>query len=91
MGVFLHFQNEDKPSALSEMVILQNTWATEAVYKVLDSTLVKDEQFGRFTYRDLKQIWQDSTWRSKAKELLELMMEFQLCYQITDTTEYIAP
>ncbi len=91
LGVFLHFQNEDKPSALSEMVILQNTWATEAVYKVLDSTLVKDEQFGRFTYKDLKQIWQDSTWRSKAKELLELMMEFQLCYQIADTSEYIAP
>ena len=91
LGVFLHFQNEDKPSALSEIVILQNTWATEAVYKVLDSTLVKDEQFGRFTYRDLKQIWQDSTWRSKAKELLELMMEFQLCYQISDTSEYIAP
>ena len=91
LGVFLHFQNENKPTSLSEIVILQNTWATEAVYKVLDSTLVKDEQFGRFTYKDLKQIWQDSTWRSKAKELLELMMEFQLCYQIADTNEYIAP
>lgn len=91
LGVFLHFQNENKPTSLSEIVILQNTWATEAVYKVLDSTLVKDEQFGRFTYKDLKQIWQDSKWRSKAKELLELMMEFKLCYEIADTAEYIAP
>jgi C-terminal of Roc, COR, domain len=43
IGVFLHFQDD---SLLSRTIILQNEWATEAVFRILDDEIVK-AQFGR--------------------------------------------
>ena len=49
LGVFLHFQDEP---LLSRTVILQNTWATEAVFKMLDDETVKRKS-GPFRQRRL--------------------------------------
>ena len=40
LGVFLHFQDDP---LLARTVILQNEWATEAVFRVLDDEAVKKE------------------------------------------------
>ena len=45
LGVFLHFQDD---ALLTRIVILQNNWATEAVFKMLDDETVKGK-LGRFT------------------------------------------
>lgn len=81
LGVFLHFQDEP---ALRKTVVLQNHWATEAVFKVLDDEEVKTAK-GRFTLTDCDCIWAASTYADMHGELLALMVKFELCYQLPDT------
>ncbi len=81
LGVFLHFQEDD---LLDRTVILQNTWATEAVFKILDDEKVK-ERYGRFTNKDCKRVWGDSIYVDKHPELRSLMEKFELCYQLPDS------
>ena len=88
LGVCLHFQ--DSP-LLRNTVILKPEWGTDAVYKVLDDKQVINN-LGRFTTKDLDNIWSDEQYLFKQAELLELMMRFKLCYQIPGTQDtYIAP
>ena len=76
LGVFLHFQDDP---LLARTVILQNTWATQAVYRVLDDEAVK-ERNGHFDRTDCARLWQDSDYADMHPELLALMQRFELCY-----------
>ena len=88
LGVCLHFQ-EDK--LLKHVVILKPEWGTTAVYKVLDTEEVKQNQ-GRFTDEDLQTIWSDNQYVEMHDELLQLMMKFKVCYEIPGQTgAFIAP
>jgi hypothetical protein len=80
LGVFLHFQDDP---LLARTVVLQNQWATEAVYRILDDETVK-AQFGRFNSTDFKRLWQDSVYANMHPELLALMQRFELCYELRD-------
>ncbi len=88
-GAFLHFQ--DHP-LLRKMLVLNNQWATDAVYKVLDFEPVK-KAFGRFTRADLSNIWSDARYADQHDELLALMEKFELCYKLPDekTETWLAP
>jgi internalin A len=88
IGVFLHFQDDD---LLNKILILDPNWGTDAVYRVLDNEIVKENR-GQFTRSDITQIWSDKTYASMQGELLRLMCKFQLCYEIsTRPGTYIAP
>lgn len=87
IGVMLHFQ--DNP-ILERMIILNNEWGTDAVYKVIDYPKVI-KQKGRFTFADLKDIWYSSKYAGKHLELVTLMEKFKLCYKVADTDLYITP
>ncbi|MBD2511814.1 leucine-rich repeat domain-containing protein [Nostoc muscorum FACHB-395] len=88
LGVCLHFQDD---FTLKHYVILKPEWATTAVYKVLDNDNVK-KKLGHFTKDDLKYIWQGGEYADMRDELLQLMMQFKLCYEIRDRRDnYIAP
>lgn len=76
LGVFLHFQDDP---LLARTVILQNAWATEAVYRILDDEKIKD-QAGSFTSTDCARLWHDSIYADMHPELLALMERFELCY-----------
>lgn len=90
IGVILHFQDDIK-SLLYKTVILKPEWATNAVYKIFDHITVRENQ-GRFTDADLSNIWDDKQYENVQRELLELMMKFQLCYQLPGANDtYIAP
>ncbi len=80
LGVFLHFQDEP---LLARTVILQNTWATEAVFKMLDDETVK-AKLGHFERADCQRVWQDSMYADMHPELLALMQKFELCYRLPD-------
>ena len=80
LGVFLHFQDH---ALLGRTVILQNPWATEAVFRMLDDEVVKG-QFGRFTQADCRRVWRDSVYADMHLELQALMERFELCYQLRD-------
>ncbi len=89
LGVFLHFQEHE---LLCRTIILKNTWATEAVFKVLDSESVKTKR-GRFNMQDCSRIWKDSVYADKHLELRTLMEEFELCYRLRDSNPptWLAP
>jgi len=85
LGVFLHFQDE---KTLCKTIILQNTWATEAVFRVLDDEKVKSQQ-GRFSAEDYQRLWATTHHIDMHLELLALMTKFELCYQLSDISPEI--
>nr|MDJ0704823.1 COR domain-containing protein [Leptolyngbyaceae cyanobacterium MO_188.B28] len=88
LGVCLHFQDDD---LLRKTVILKPTWGTDAVYKVLDNRQVI-QNLGKFDRDDLASIWQEDKYATMQPELLRLMMNFKLCYEIPGSSNtYIAP
>ena len=89
LGVFLHFQDD---TLLTRTVILQNQWATEAVFRILDDETVK-ARFGRFDTADCGRLWRDSAYTDMHPELLALMQNFELCYKLSDSNPpiWLAP
>ncbi|MBD2411877.1 leucine-rich repeat domain-containing protein [Nostoc calcicola FACHB-3891] len=88
LGVCLHFQQD---ALLNKTVILKPKWGTDAVYKVLDNEKVI-RNLGRFTWSDLANIWREDEYAMMRGELLQLMINFKLCYEISRSQgEYIAP
>lgn len=88
LGVCLHFQDDP---LLRKLVILKPEWGTTAVYKVLDNSAVINN-FGRFNRTDLANIWHEPQYITMHNELLQLMLNFKLCYRVPGPEEiYIAP
>ncbi|MDP5338250.1 MAG: leucine-rich repeat domain-containing protein [Nodularia sp. (in: cyanobacteria)] len=88
LGVCLHFQDDP---ILNNIIILKPNWGTDAVYKVLDNKEVVNN-FGKFTWKELQNIWQEEQYAAKQGDLLQLMMNFNLCYEIPHHPKnYIAP
>jgi len=88
LGVFLHFQDN---SLLRRDVFLQNQWITDAVYKILDDNEIAVKKRGRFDKTDLARLWNEGFYQKRRDELLALMLQFELCYQVQDTEIYVAP
>lgn len=88
LGVFLHFQGNP---LLRHDVFLQNQWVTDAVYKILDDPQIAGEQRGHFGPSDLDRLWHESKYRARHDELLALMLQFELCYKVQDSDNYICP
>jgi small GTP-binding protein len=90
LGICLHFQ-DDEMSPLYQIVILKPKWGTDAAYAVLDNPEVI-RNFGRFSNKELAQIWSADEYSGMHSGLLELMKKFQLCYEIPqEKGSYIAP
>ncbi len=88
LGVFLHFQAIPQ---LAKTIFLKPTWSTDAVYKVLDTKKVRKD-CGRFCNEDLNEIWSDHQYADVRADLLALMQEFEVCYEIIGRkNHYIAP
>jgi internalin A len=77
LGVFLHFQDD---SLLKHLVFLKPEWATNAVYKILDSKSVI-ESAGEFTAEMLESIL-DEYEGDKQPYIVRLMKKFELCFEI---------
>jgi len=87
LGVILHFQ---KDILLRNTVILNTSWATEAVYLILfDESVIKNN--GEFGYNELDRIWNLQEYGDKQADLLQLMINFELCYKFIDEQKYIIP
>lgn len=89
LGVFLHFAESP---VLRDTLFLNPEWATNAVYKVLDNNNVR-QNFGRFCFDDLPSIWTDEQQYPKSMyvNLIELMKNFELCFELPQDYEYIVP
>jgi len=60
------------------------------MYKVLDDDIVFQNK-GKFTNRDLGNIWKENRFKSKQAELIRLMCDYGLCFALSDGSGYIAP
>jgi Leucine-rich repeat (LRR) protein/GTPase SAR1 family protein len=88
LGICLHFQ---KDPILRHRLILKPNWGNAAIYKILDNEKVKKE-LGQFCDSDLDNIWRESQYNNMRHELLQLMKEFKVCYEIPHHRgNYIAP
>ncbi len=88
LGVFLHFQDH---TLLRRDVFLQNQWVIDAVYKILDDPDISIRKRGRFDKSDLFRLWNEGYYSKRRDELLALMLQFELCYQVQETETYIVP
>ncbi|MCF8054454.1 MAG: leucine-rich repeat domain-containing protein [Deltaproteobacteria bacterium] len=84
IGVLLHFQDDP---LLRRDIILQNDWATNAVFRILDDETIKENR-GRFTKVDCQRLWQEERYNAKHEELLALMQKFEICYELPGTKEH---
>ncbi|WP_199858133.1 COR domain-containing protein, partial [Limnothrix sp. PR1529] len=88
LGICLHFQNV---RFLKKILILKPEWATGMIYKILDDKEVR-ANFGRFNDDTLEQLWDEGDEFQMRDELLQLMKEFALCYEIPGCKgRYIIP
>jgi internalin A len=89
LGICLHFQNNP---VLKNRLILKPNWATTALYKILNNARIKTQTFGHFNNQDLDKIWHEDQYQDMRYELLQLMLEFKVCYEIPRRPgHYIAP
>lgn len=85
IGAILFFTSDP---ILKHIVILNPEWGTGAVYKVIDDNIVQNNM-GKFVKKDLTRIWDNKTYKGKFDELLQLMMNFKICYRANKC--YILP
>ncbi|HRD81297.1 MAG TPA: COR domain-containing protein [Saprospiraceae bacterium] len=88
IGVCLHYQ---KSELLRQFVILNNEWATGAVYKILEDRVVAETKRGFFDWDDLRRIWHEDSYCDMQPQLLELMQQFKMAYPLPNGREYVAP
>ena len=88
IGVCLHYQ---KSELLRQYVILNNEWATGAVYQILEDPVVAETKRGFFDWNDLRRIWHDAAYCDMQPQLLELMQQFKMAYPLPNGKEYVAP
>lgn len=87
LGVIIHRQHD---LLLKKTVFIKTDWCVDGMYKVLDDKLVFEKN-GKFTDKDLSRIWRGKRFRNKQAELLKLMKEYNLCFELRDGSGYIAP
>jgi internalin A len=88
LGVVLNFKDIQE---LKRLVVIKPSWATNAVYKILDHTKKQNTQ-GHFTWADLEQVWDVPEYDNMFSQLLALMQKFELCYALSNIENtFIAP
>jgi len=88
VGDCLHYQ---KSELLKQFIILKNEWATDAVYKILDDKIVAEQKYGFFDRSDIERIWNSGEYVDMRPQLLELMKQFKLAYQLPGKEEFVTP
>lgn len=88
IGDCLHYQKSD---LLKQLIILKNGWATDAVYKMLDDKVVAEQKCGFFDRSDYERVWSSTEYVDMRPQLLELMKQFKLAYQLPGKEEYVTP
>jgi small GTP-binding protein len=80
LGSVLYFDN----SRLGDTIIINFRWLTEAIYSILDSSLIREDK-GIVSFDSLKKILDYNRYPvSKHRFILDIMIFFQLCYELND-------
>ncbi|MCY7361033.1 MAG: hypothetical protein LH629_03035, partial [Ignavibacteria bacterium] len=87
LGIIVHHQED---LILRNTVIINPDWVVDGVYRVLDTEEVQKKR-GKFTDSDLLEIWQGKEYKNKRPELLQLMKNYELCFEFGNSKTYITP
>ena len=87
LGVIVHYQRD---SLLRKIVVTNPDWVVDAVYSVLDTRRIEHNN-GRFCDEDLASIWSDPKYKGNLPELLAIMKNYELCFELGNSKTYIAP
>jgi internalin A len=86
--VILRFRTDP---LLKNTLVLNPEWATEAVYKLIDTPQILKNK-GRFDLDDLDTIWDTVKYPvDKHPQLIRLMEKFEISFNFTGTPVYIVP
>ena len=75
---------------LKRIIITNPDWAVDGAYAVLDHQPIIDNN-GKFNDSHLDEVWKESRYENSKAELLSLMLSFGLCFELNESSEYIAP
>jgi len=87
LGVIIHHQQD---LLLKKTVFINTDWCVDGMYKVLDDDSVFQNK-GKFSNQDLSIIWSEGRFESKQAELVRLMRDYSLCFELSDGSGYLAP
>jgi len=87
LGVIIHHQQD---ILLRKTVFINTDWCVDGMYKVLDDDVVFQNK-GKFTNKELFEIWNETKFLNKQAELIKLMRNYGLCFELSDQSGYIAP
>jgi len=88
LGLFLHFRSDP---ILENIIILNPSWVTKAVYSLIDSKEISENK-GKFNFKSLSKAWSSELYPSeKYHELLRLLEKFELCFNMVGTPNYVLP
>lgn len=87
LGIIIHFRED---FILNDIVIINPEWGTNAVYSLIDQPdIIKNH--GRFNKSDLEKFWNKKEYpKNKHGHLIQLMMKFELCFNVSGDN-YILP
>jgi len=89
LGVVLSFR--DHPLLQSTNVLNPN-WVTQGIYALLSDEILKTQKKGIFAASDLTLILDNQRYPEKRHHfLIELMKEFQLCFKLNESEQYLIP
>lgn len=87
LGAIIHHQHD---LLLKETVFINTDWCVDGMYQILDSKEISDN-YGKFTHSDLETLWSEDRFSSKKAELLKLLHQYHLCFELKDGSGYISP
>ncbi len=87
LGVCLHFKDD---AVLRKFVFLNPKWIIDALFELLYHQIVIEQQ-GQFSENDLARIWSHELYDDMEDKLIRIMENFELCYRIKDSRDYMVP
>ena len=89
LGLVLSFRNHP---LLQSTNVLNPDWVTQGIYALLSDEILKTQKKGIFSASELTRILDNQRYPEKRHYfLIELMKEFQLCFKLNESEQYLIP
>ncbi|MDX1940566.1 MAG: COR domain-containing protein [Saprospiraceae bacterium] len=87
LGVCLHFKDD---MVLKKFVFLNPKWIIDALFQLIYHEKVIAQK-GKFSELDAEEIWAHPDYEGMEDKLIRIMENFELCYRMKDSDNYIVP
>jgi small GTP-binding protein len=88
LGLALHYDD----LSLTQTIFIDPKWITTGLYEILKEDNYTQNNKGRFTEKDIQHIWKERS-TSDQNLLLSLLLkdQFEVCYKVENTKNYLVP